>query len=206
MFYKAIQKYGWDNFEHFVLEDNINTREEADEKERFWITAYKANDKKYGYNLTNGGQGMTSEQSLEYIKKNWSNPLFRAKFEIPVICINTQEVYCSIAEASRQTGIDKACIIRNCKNRTRSAGIDKNGYPLVWAYYQTDKEYVYEDPRIKWGNSTPVICVSTGDIFPSASEAARRYQEYGSSQSSITTCCTGRCHSSGQIPEKGGLI
>ena len=65
---------------------------------------------------------------------------------------------------------------------------------------------MYEDPRIKWGNSTPVICISTGDIFPSASEAARRYKQYGSSQSSITTCCLGRGHSSGQIPGKGGLI
>ena len=29
LFGKAIQKYGWDNFEHIILENNIETQEEA---------------------------------------------------------------------------------------------------------------------------------------------------------------------------------
>lgn len=33
-FYKAIQKYGWDNFEHIILEQHIKTTEEADEKRK----------------------------------------------------------------------------------------------------------------------------------------------------------------------------
>ena len=40
-FYRAIQKYGWDNFEHIILEDNL-TAEEANQQEIFWAGYYHA--------------------------------------------------------------------------------------------------------------------------------------------------------------------
>ena len=54
-FYNAIQHYGWDNFDHIILQNNILTQQEANEKEKYWILFYKSNQKKYGYNLTDGG-------------------------------------------------------------------------------------------------------------------------------------------------------
>lgn len=52
MFYNAIKRYGWDNFEHKVLEDHL-TREEAKKKEIYYIKKY---DSFYnGYNRTFGG-------------------------------------------------------------------------------------------------------------------------------------------------------
>lgn len=53
-FYNAIQKYGWNNFEHTILEENL-TAEQAEQIERKYIKLYNtmAPD---GYNLTNGGE------------------------------------------------------------------------------------------------------------------------------------------------------
>ena len=53
-FKHAIDKYGWDNFTHEILLENL-TEKEAREKETEYILLYKSNDNRYGYNLTNGG-------------------------------------------------------------------------------------------------------------------------------------------------------
>lgn len=55
-FYKAILKYGWDNFEHIVLHDNIDENT-AKQLEQYYIKYYKTKDKRYGYNMTDGGDG-----------------------------------------------------------------------------------------------------------------------------------------------------
>ena len=54
-FTKAIKKYGWQNITHIVLETGL-TAEQAEEKERRLIAENRSNDRKYGYNLTNGGE------------------------------------------------------------------------------------------------------------------------------------------------------
>ena len=48
-FWKAIEKYGWDNIKHEII-DNAFSLEEANEKEKFYINHYKTHDKNYGYN------------------------------------------------------------------------------------------------------------------------------------------------------------
>lgn len=53
-FYNAIQKYGWDNFEHEILFENL-TKEKANELEKQMIKDYNSMDKEYGYNLMSGG-------------------------------------------------------------------------------------------------------------------------------------------------------
>lgn len=53
-FYSAIQKYGWNNFEHIILYNNL-TKEEACKKEIELINKYKTQNKKYGYNIMEGG-------------------------------------------------------------------------------------------------------------------------------------------------------
>lgn len=53
--YVAINKYGWENFEAFVL-DRASSREELDLLEQHWIAHYGCVAPK-GYNLTTGGKG-----------------------------------------------------------------------------------------------------------------------------------------------------
>lgn len=58
VFARAIEKYGWENFEHTILESNIATLEEANKKEKYYISEYHTwlGDKNcHGYNKTPGG-------------------------------------------------------------------------------------------------------------------------------------------------------
>ena len=55
-FFNAILKYGWDNFEHVVLEE-VETFEEACERERFYIRERDSRNPKKGYNIAEGGNG-----------------------------------------------------------------------------------------------------------------------------------------------------
>ena len=56
LFWRAIQKYGWDNIEHIIVAENL-THDEACELEIALIAKYKSNNPKYGYNRTSGGDG-----------------------------------------------------------------------------------------------------------------------------------------------------
>lgn len=62
-FWRAIQKYGWDNFQHKILLQN-ETFYDACKIEKCLIKHYKTYDERYGYNLTLGGEGrlLTDEQ------------------------------------------------------------------------------------------------------------------------------------------------
>lgn len=53
-FYNAIQKYGWNNFEHIILKNNL-TSKEADNLEIKYIAKYKSTNSQFGYNLSEGG-------------------------------------------------------------------------------------------------------------------------------------------------------
>lgn len=54
-FYNAIRKYGWENFQHIILEDNL-TLEEANIKEQYYIKLYDATNYEKGYNFRIGGE------------------------------------------------------------------------------------------------------------------------------------------------------
>ena len=93
-FYNAIQKYGWNNFEHLILADNIKSEEEALEIESYYIEIYDSIEN--GYNIL--PKGIVSYP--------------RSK---PVFCITTQTKYNSIKEAAEKTGCLPTAIIENCK-------------------------------------------------------------------------------------------
>ena len=71
MFYCAIEKYGWENFKHDILFENL-TKNEAEQKERELIAYYKSNHKDYGYNIDNGGNsfGSHSEATKQKFSQN----------------------------------------------------------------------------------------------------------------------------------------
>lgn len=58
VFYRAIEKYGWNNIEHVIYE--CDTIAEMNYLERYLISYYQSNNPKYGYNMSEGGESGTS--------------------------------------------------------------------------------------------------------------------------------------------------
>ena len=66
-FWKAIVKYGWENITHDVLAEGL-TAENAKQREKELICFYKTQDSSYGYNLTDGGDGISGVHHSEETK------------------------------------------------------------------------------------------------------------------------------------------
>lgn len=84
VFYNAIQKYGWDGFEHIIFAENL-TEFEAKQMEIILIALYKTNCCKYknpelGYNMTDGGDGTVGRLCTEETKKKISEKAKGRKF------------------------------------------------------------------------------------------------------------------------------
>lgn len=78
-FNKAIKKYGWDNFKHELIFCNL-TKEEAEALEIQSIKYFKTTNRKFGYNISNGGEvkGKHSEESkikMSKTKKRNAKPI-----------------------------------------------------------------------------------------------------------------------------------
>lgn len=68
-FTRAIKKYGWDNIKHEILLTNLS-KQEAEQNEIELIKKYKTNNRKYGYNIQNGGNvNCVSEETKKRISK-----------------------------------------------------------------------------------------------------------------------------------------
>ena len=77
-FHNAINKYGWDNFEHVILKENL-TKEEADYWEKYYIQLWDCTNKSKGYNLTNGGDGGNGAKRSEETKEKLRQKRLRTK-------------------------------------------------------------------------------------------------------------------------------
>lgn len=80
----AIRKYGEDSFTINVIEDKLETQEEANEAEKKWISFYNTTDENYGYNCTFGGEGGSPTEEVrqrqsETRKKLFEDPTFKAR-------------------------------------------------------------------------------------------------------------------------------
>lgn len=54
LFERAINKYGWDNFDHIIIADNL-TQEDSCKIEIDLIAQYNSTNPQYGYNISSGG-------------------------------------------------------------------------------------------------------------------------------------------------------
>ena len=93
LFYRAIQKYGWDNFTHEVLYSGLSVLE-ASALEEELIRKYRSNNSQFGYNLSCGGFGgalgvkdsvETRSKKSESAKLAWENPGRKNRKKRPVV-------------------------------------------------------------------------------------------------------------------------
>lgn len=72
LLWNAIQEYGWDNIEHRIISTGLD-QEEAYFQEMFYISAYRANEPEYGYNITSGCAGCSGVKMSDHLKEIHSN-------------------------------------------------------------------------------------------------------------------------------------
>lgn len=86
-FTAAIKKYGWENFEHKIIAENV-TKEEACKLEKYYIDLFQTTDPNKGYNISTGGECGNSgtkrneeqrKKFSENTKNLWLNEEYREK-------------------------------------------------------------------------------------------------------------------------------
>lgn len=171
--YNAIMKYGWDNFTHEILEDNL-TLEQANQREEYYINLY--NTVKDGYNIKSGGlNNLYSEQSKQKMSNSCSSKRH-------IICIETNIEYDSAKAIEKELGFANANIIACCKGKLHTA------YGYHWRY--AEEQYIPTQDKRK----RPVKCIELNQIYESASEAAR---QLGLQRPNISRCCEKKLKSTG---------
>ena len=120
-FWNAIQKYGWENFEHIVLIENL-TQEIADIIEIELIEKYKSCNTNFGYNLAPGGRTGSGKSLWKVIYQYDIYGNFIRKW------ISAQHAACELGIIA--SNISACCL-----------GISKTCKGFVWSYIPLDKEY-----------------------------------------------------------------
>ena len=188
-FYRAIEKYGRDNFDHIILNTGLSA-EEAGTQEQILISLL---DTYYnGYNSDLGGSITNhSEATLEKMMKSMLGKKHTEKTKqklhdkankVSVICVELNKVFDSVAEASHFTGIDRSSISKCCRNKMLTAG----GYTWKFADKELAKQY-----EVKKTNKCikAVYCITTDIQYNSVAEAAK---QTGCDSSGIIKVCKGK--------------
>lgn len=168
-FWNAIQKYGWDNFEHSIIADNL-TKEEACMYEISLIERMRTAYPNDCYNILLGGElgraGIVATEEYKDKFRGEKNPVAKS-----VICIETNKIFDTVTEASKFYNIDRRNIIRACQTGRTCGKLD--GKRLHWAYYDKENN-AYNLVKHK-SHERKVYCETTGMYFASLQAAADFY-------------------------------
>lgn len=177
VFYNAIQKYGWDNFSHEIIEEGL-TAEQANEREQYWIKYYDCcilDGPDKGYNMTRGGQSLFS-------RERWQDPKFR------------QKIYKSFSRARKKQWSDPAYA-------AAAQAKLQQGIQRVWHDPEWREKRIKAITGDKNNNAKAVQNIQTGKIFTTIKEAASWAGL--NSVSGIGQCCRGKQHTAGHHPVSG---
>lgn len=140
IFGEAIKKYGWENFDHCVVAENL-TKTEAEELEKELIKKYNSKVPN-GYNIENGGQTNYKQGEIicienleiyddiyDVLSKNYK--IFKGKisyedikdcceFEFPYIKIPRKNMYLHFQYYTKNTIYDISEIENICRNKIKN--------------------------------------------------------------------------------------
>lgn len=173
-FYSAIQKYGWDNFEHNILFQNL-TKEEACKKEQELIAKFNSMDRKFGYNSTSGGDVFVMNEET---KQKISQSMMGNKNNLGHSC--SEEKKKKISEAQKGRKLTKE------HKQKLSEAAKKRHTPC--------SEQAKENIR-KVSHKKPVYCEELDKVFESVQECARQLNLYATN---ISKVCRGIIHTTGE--------
>ena len=157
-FWNAICKYGWDNFDHIILAENL-TLEEANELEMFYIKKYNTTNSNYGYNIALGGNNSKKPYLSEYMKEKWKDKEYREQ-KIKSISGEKSHFY-----GQDHSGENNPMYGKHHSEETKNKIREKA------------KERFKNNPDLTAGKnngmSKTVICLTTGQIFETQRDAAK---------------------------------
>ena len=125
-FWSSIKKYGWNNFEHEIISEHL-TKQEACNFEILLIHKLKSDDRKFGYNQSQGGD----LGCCKYFKEVSS-------YDLEGNFINN---YKSIRQAEKLLNIDHNAISKCCRGILKQAG----GY--LWRFEQNNNIEIKKTDR-----------------------------------------------------------
>ena len=167
-FYSAIQKYGWNNFEHNILFTGL-TKEQACLKEQELIKEYDLMNREFGYNSTSGGDIFVMNEET---KQKISQAMMGNKNGLGHPCSEEKKKKISEAQKGRKfTKEHKQKLSEAAKNRHVPCSEDKK---------QTLKEKSHKKP---------VYCEELDKVFESVQECGR---QLGIPATNISKLCNGR--------------
>lgn len=205
-FYHAIQKYGWNNFQHIIVKNHL-TAEEADKLEMELIQQYNSIDSDCGYNIRLGGEHgfhYTEEQKKQLsisLRKNSHNHKNAHKIR----CKETNDVFGTVADAQRWANTSHISDV--LVGRRQYAGRNPiTGDKLSWEYASKDSEITIvckekinsSFPKLENG-IIKVVCINTGIEFFSIKQAANWCGLKDTSN--ISRCCRGLRKTAGIHPQ-----
>ena len=193
-FTNAIEKHGWDNFEHIILFENL-TESEAHALEIEHIAKYKTKNREFGYNLTDGGEGTRgyhhteeAKKKIAKAKKGENNPMYG----------NTGEKNPMYGKGYLISGENHPMYGKNhAKESKQKMSKAHKGKQLS----EETKKKMSKARKGKFcgkNNSyaKSVICITTKKIFFTGVEGANYYNITSSSH--ISSCCKGKLKSAGK--------
>lgn len=194
---KAIQKYGKENFKKEIL-CICSNREELDEKEKEYIKKYNAVEDPNFYNLHEGGSGGDGWRSARrYLQQHpeiyQQNAKRLQKWALENPELYREKVIKPFIEKSKEWR-------RNNPEEVQKIMKKVNEAKEQWQKNNPDKHQKQIEKWRKKGseaNSKKVICINTGEIFNSISEAARHFNIH---QGNISKCLKGERQSAGKHP------
>lgn len=136
-FWNDLQKYGWDNFEHCIIQNNLSLKE-ANELEKLKIAEFNAKDLKYGYNRhivgnTNAEGKTFADSTKQLISINTS------KAQIGLVWLHKDKTEIQVKPEQIQYYIEQGY--------TKGRFFDK-----VWIYNNTKTKMIHKQELQKYLN------------------------------------------------------
>ena len=118
-----------------------------------------------------------TNQESRYINSRLYAKLKENFMITPVICLETKEIFPTVASAANHYKCSRAIIHACCKGEQFTAA------KKHWAFYEEEKEYNFEKHIHAF--SKKIICINTGEIYNSITEASNKIN---CNHSSISKC------------------
>jgi group I intron endonuclease len=173
-FYASIKRYGWEAFRHEILAEGL-THEAACEMEVRLIAEHRSTDPAHGYNISPGGDKTT----LGY----HYTPEARARISQAL-----KGKRLGIRHTAEHAAhISQALMGHPCSEETRA-----KHRALMGDRFSTEEARAKQRANTPKGEkhhkATAVLCIDTGETYPTIGEAARAA---GISRSNVSACCRG---------------